>query len=44
MGLIVGMEILTIYIILMYLNEMDGYSVMVIIGIGMCLIMGSSNR
>jgi len=43
MMLIVGMEILTIYIILMYLNEMDGYSVMVIIGIGMCLIMGSSN-
>jgi len=44
MRLIVSMEILTIYIILIYLNEMDGYSVMVMIGIGMCLIMGSSNR
>jgi len=37
------MEILTIYIILMYLNEMDRYSIMVMIGIGMCLIIGSGN-
>jgi len=43
MRLIVRMEILTMYIMLIYLNEMDRYSVMVIIGIGMCLIMGSSN-
>jgi len=43
MRLIVRIEILTIYIILMYLNEMDRYSVIVIIGIGICLIMGSSN-
>jgi len=39
----VAMEILTIYIMLMYLNEIDGYSVMVIIGIGICLIIGSGN-
>lgn len=44
MGLIVVMEIITMYIIFMYLNEMDGYSVMVMIGIGICLIMGSGNR
>jgi len=44
MGLIVGIEVLTIYIILIYLNEMDRYSVIVMIGIGICLIMGSSNR
>jgi len=39
----VGIEILTIYIILMYLSEIDRYSVIVMIGVGICLIMGSSN-
>jgi len=41
--MIVGIEVLTMYIILIYLNEMDGYSVIVIIGIGICLIIGSGN-
>jgi len=36
-------EILTMYIILIYLNEIDGYSIIVMIGIGICLIIGSSN-
>jgi len=31
------------YIMLMYLNEMDRYSVIVIVGIGICLIMGGRN-
>jgi len=43
MGLVVIIEILTIYIMLIYLNEIDGYSVIVMIGIGICLIMGSRN-
>jgi len=43
MVLIVVMEIMTIYIMLMYLNEIDRYSVMVIVGIGICLIMRSGN-
>lgn len=43
MSLIVVMEILTIYIMLMYLNEMDRYSIIVMIGIGICLVIGSGN-
>lgn len=43
MLIIVGIEVLTMYIMLMYLNEMDRYSVIVIIGIGICLLMGSRN-
>lgn len=31
------------YIILIYLNEMDGYSVIVVIGVGICILMGSGN-
>lgn len=31
------------YIILMYLDEMDRYSVMVLIGVGICIIIGSGN-
>jgi len=31
------------YIMLMYLNEMDRYSVIVMIGIGTCLIIGRRN-
>jgi len=31
------------YIMFIYLNEMDGYSVIVIVGIGVCLVIGSGN-
>jgi len=31
------------YIMLIYLNDMDRYSIMVLIGIRICLIMGSGN-
>jgi len=43
MRLIVGMEILTMYIMLIYLSEIDRYSVIVMIRVGICLIMGSRN-
>jgi len=44
MSLIVIIEVITIYIMFMYLNDMDRYSVMVMIGIRMCMILGSGNR
>lgn len=31
------------YIILMYLGEMDRYAVMVLIRVGICIIIGSGN-
>lgn len=43
MSLIVIIEIITMYIMFIYLNEMDGYSVIVIVGIGVCLVIGSGN-
>lgn len=43
MSLIVIIEILTMYIILMYLNEIDGYAVMVLIGVRICIIIRSAN-
>lgn len=43
MSIVVFIEIVTMYIMLMYLNEMDRYSVMVIIGVGICMIIGSGN-
>lgn len=41
--MVVVMEVLTIYIMLMYLNEMDRYAVMVLIGVGICMVIGSRN-
>lgn len=32
------------YIMLIYLNEIDRYSTIVLIGVGMCMIIGSGNR
>jgi len=31
------------YVMLMYLNEIDRYSVIVMIGVGICLIIGRRN-
>jgi len=44
MSLVVMMEVVTIYIIFIYLSEMDRYSVIVMIGVGICIIIGSGNR
>lgn len=43
MLLIVVMEIVTIYLMIIYLSEMDRYATMVLIGIGMCIVIGSGN-
>lgn len=43
MSLIVGIEIMTIYIILMYLSEIDRYAMIVLIGTGICIIIRSGN-
>lgn len=42
--MVVVIEIMTMYIMLIYLNEMDRYSTMVLIGVGMCMIIRSGNR
>lgn len=43
MSLVVIIEVLTMYIMLIYLNEMDRYSTIVLIGVGMCIIIRSGN-
>lgn len=43
MLLIVIAEIITMYIAFVYLNEMDGYSVMVLIRVRILMIMGRAN-
>lgn len=43
MTLIVSMEVLTMYIMLIYLNEIDRYSVMVLVGVRICIVIGSGN-
>jgi len=41
--MIVIIEVITMYIMMIYLSEMDRYAVMVLVGLGICLLIGSSN-
>lgn len=43
MSTVVMMELVTIYIMFIYVNDMDRYAVIVLVGVGICLIIRSGN-
>jgi len=36
-------EVMTLYLILIYLNDMDGYSIAVVLRVGIYLLLGGAN-